>query len=326
MKILVTGGAGYVGSFVTETLIEQGHQPIVLDNLQQGHRKAIPPGAEFVSGDIRDTQVLNEIFQRSRIDAVMHLAGETVVEFSMTDPKRYFNNNIVGGINLLDNMLKYRVCKFVFSSSASTYGEPERSPIDENHPTVPINSYGETKLMFEKVLRWYGKAYGISNISFRYFCAAGAGQLLGEDHHPETHLIPNVMRAALDTDKPVDVFGNDYPTPDGSCIRDFVHVKDIARAHILAINKMNKPICGVYNLGNEKGYSVFEVINAVKKVTGINIPVKISTRRVGDPAILIASAAKARAELGWEQQFTRLEPIIESAWKWMKEHPGGYDA
>ena len=324
MNVLVTGGAGYVGSIITEELLKEGHRIIVLDNLQQGHRDAVPLGVEFMLADICDKETLEEVFRRFKVDAVMHMAAETVVEYSLTDPRRYFQNNVVGGINLLDTMLKHNVRKLIFSSSAAVYGDPQSSPIEEEHPKNPINAYGESKLMFEHILDWYGKAYGLKHICLRYFNAAGASENLGEGHHPETHLIPNVLKAALDGN-PVPVFGTDYPTKDGSCIRDYVHVIDIARAHILALEKLEGLSGRVYNLGNAKGYSVIEVIEAARRVTGVNIPVKPCPRRPGDPAVLVASSNRAKEELGWKPKFSNLEAIIESAWKWIRRHPNGYE-
>jgi len=324
MNILVTGGAGYVGSNVTEGLLKDGYGVIVLDNLQQGHRNAVCPEAKHILADIGDVQALDEIFSEYKVEAVMHMAAETVVEFSMTDPERYFQNNIVSGLNLLNAMLKNGVSKIIFSSSAAVYGEPKSPLIDESHPKAPINSYGESKLMFEHVLRWYGTAYGLKHISFRYFNAAGASELLGEDHRPETHLIPNMLRAALEGST-VSIFGTDYPTPDGSCLRDYVHVMDIARAHILALQKLEIHSGKVYNLGNGGGYSVLEVLEAAEKVTGMNIKRVLEPRRAGDPAVLVARSERARTELGWQPQYAEIEKIIESAWNWMKQHPGGYE-
>lgn len=324
MRVLVTGGAGYVGSIVTEHLLRQKHQVIVLDNLQQGHREAILSPAEFVSGDICNAEALEDILCRFEINAAMHMAAETVVEYSMTDPKRYFHNNLVGGTNLLNAMLKRGIDKVIYSSTAAVYGEPRSIPIDENHPETPINSYGESKLMFERILQWYGRAYGIRHISFRYFCAAGATELLGEDHRPETHLIPNVLKAALNGNNPVSVFGTDYPTKDGSCIRDYIHVSDIAQAHLLALEKIGHLSGNIYNLGNSNGYSVIEVIKTAEEVVGAKIPVSFCPRRLGDPATLVASSERAKRELGWKPQFSKLEDIIESAWRWLKDHPDGY--
>lgn len=324
MSVLVTGGAGYVGSVVAETLLKSGYEVIVLDNLQQGHREAVPHDARFIVGDIGDEDLLEAVFRRNRIEAVMHMAAETVVEYSMTDPRRYFHNNIIGGITLLDAMLKHGTNKIIFSSSASVYGEPHHVPIPEDHPKKPVNSYGETKFMFEKTLKWYGRAYGLKYISFRYFNAAGASDERGEDHEPETHLIPNILKAALMRDRPVEVYGTDYATKDGSCVRDYVHVGDIARAHMLGLQKIDSFSGHAYNLGNGDGYSVMQVIAAVAKVTGAKLFLKFRPRRTGDPAVLVASSEKARAELGWKPQNTDIHSIIESAWAWTKMHPTGY--
>jgi UDP-glucose 4-epimerase len=323
MNVLVTGGAGYIGSIVTEYLLKQGYKVTVLDKLQQGHKEAVLSPAEFVLGDICDAKILGHIFRNFKIDAVIHMAADTLVGQSMTDPKRYFHNNLVGGINLLNAMLEHGINKIIFSSTASVYGEPQNTPIDEDHPKVPINSYGQSKLMFETVLDWYRRAYGIECISFRYFCAAGATERLGEDHRPETHLIPNVLKAALNKDT-VSVFGTDYPTKDGSCIRDFIHVADVAKAHLLALEKTDRLNGKVYNLGNGEGYSVLEVIKVAEKIVGENIHVKFDPRRPGDPVTLIASSKRAAEELGWKPEFPDLESIVESAWRWLKDHPDGY--
>ena len=323
MNVLVTGGAGYVGSVVTDGLLRAGHRVLVVDNLQQGHRQAVPESADFVQADIADAGALDAAFGRMPIDAVMHMAGETVVEYSTTDPRRYFANNVVGGLNLLDVMLKHNVRRMVFSSSAAVYGEPLTAPIEEDHPRNPINSYGLTKLMFEQIMGWYGTAYGLRHVSFRYFNAAGATERLGEDHVPETHLIPNVLKAALGG-KAVSVFGTDYPTKDGSCVRDYVHVADIAAAHILALGKVDAIGSGAFNLGNGQGYSVLQVIEVASRVAGVRIPVTMRGRRSGDPAILVARSGRARSELGWSPQHPALEDIVASAWAWAWEHPRGY--
>lgn len=324
MAILVTGGAGYVGSIIAEKLLQQGYKVVILDNLQQGHREAVPPEAEFVLADICDGEALERVFHRFDIDAVMHLAAETVVEYSMTDPKRFFHHNILGGINVLDLMSPHDVHRFVFSSSAAVYGEPQAIPTEESHPKVPVNAYGESKLMFERILEWYGRAYGLKFISLRYFNAAGASLRLGEDHRPETHLIPNVLKVALGQASEVPILGTDYPTQDGSCVRDYVHVLDIATAHILALEKLDNLGGKVYNLGSGQGYSVNEVVEAARRVTGAEIPKKACPRRQGDPAVLVASSELAKSELGWEPKYPELESIIESAWKWMRAHPNGY--
>ena len=247
-----------------------------------------------------------------------------MVEYSITDPKRYFQNNVIGGINLLEAMLKHEVSKLIFSSSAAVYGEPETTPISEHHAKVPVNSYGESKLMFERILDWYGKAYGLKHISLRYFNAAGASERFGENHRPETHLIPNVLKAAWDKSSPVTIFGTDYSTEDGSCIRDYVHVIDIAQAHILALEKVVELSGKAYNLGNGEGYSVSEVVTTARKVTKADIPIRICPRRSGDPAVLVASSSRAKSELGWTPVFPDLERIIESSWKWIRQHPNGY--
>jgi len=325
MKVLVTGGAGYVGSVVSDGLLSQGHEVIILDNLQQGHKGAIHQQAEFVLADICDLEALEKVFQQFKIEAVMHMAAETVVEYSTTDPKRYFVNNVVGGINLLNTMLKHNVDKLIFSSSAAVYGEPQSYPIEEDHSKNPINSYGASKLMFEQILAWYESAYGLKHISMRYFNAAGSTEVLGEDHRPETHLIPNVLKAAMDRTNPVLIFGNDYPTKDGSCLRDYVHVMDIAKAHILALGRLDHLSGRAYNLGNEHGNTVLEVVQAASKIVGFDIPMKTCPRRSGDPAILVASSSRAKSELGWNPEFPKLESMLENAWKWMQKHPEGYE-
>lgn len=325
MTILVTGGAGYIGSVVTSEMLSKGYEVVVLDNLRQGHQAAIPPGAQFNFADICDAEALGELFQRFKISAVIHMAAETEVEYSMRDPMVHFQTNVLGGIRLLEAMIKSQCLKIIFSSTAAVYGEPQGMPITEEHPENPINVYGESKLMFERVLRWYGKAYGLEYVCLRYFNAAGASQYFGEDHRPETHLIPKVLKAALDRGQPVAVFGNDYPTRDGSCIRDYVHVLDISQAHLLALEKLESLASTVYNLGNGSGYSVLEVIGAAREVSGVDIPVEIGNRRLGDPSELVASSKRAKIELGWEPRFPGLNDIIESAWRWMLEHPNGYD-
>jgi UDP-glucose 4-epimerase len=323
MRVLVTGGAGYVGSAVSSELLRAGHEVTILDNLQQGHEQAVPRGAQLVLGDICRPTALGRLFRQLRIDAVMHMAAETVVEYSTTDPKRYFQTNVTGGANLLNVMLKHDIHRLVFSSTAAVYGEPQTIPIPEDHPKSPINAYGLSKLMFEQILDWYGRAYGLKHVSFRYFNAAGAAEGLGEDHRPETHLIPNVLKAALEK-KAVSVFGTDYPTADGSCVRDYVHVVDIARAHVLALERMDLLSGRVYNLGNQQGYSVKEVIHTAEEVTGMKIRVQAGPRRYGDPAVLVASSTLAGSELGWRPQYPSLKSIISSAWDWTSTHPHGY--
>lgn len=325
MKILVTGGAGYIGSICVEELLAREHEVLVIDNLQEGHRKAVAPEAIFYEGDFGDESLLNKIFSSYTIDVVIHFAAETTVEYSMTDPARYFSNNVIKGITLLNTMRKFGCNRFIFSSSAASFGEPKYIPIDESHPQKPINAYGESKLMFEKALSWYQKAYGIKFMAFRYFNAAGATEKLGEDHKHEGHLIPIVLQVALGKREDVSIFGEDYSTKDGTCIRDYIHVVDLARAHILGLEKLERYGCCLYNLGNGKGYTVNEVIETARQVTGHLIPAVPKPRRPGDPACLVASSQRICSELGWSPQYTDLHTIIESAWRWHREHPEGYD-
>jgi UDP-glucose 4-epimerase len=324
MDILVTGAAGYIGSIVTEQLLREGNRVIALDNLQQGHREAVAPEAVFIKADLGDPEALDEVFRRYPIEAVMHLAAETVVEYSMTDPGRFFRTNVVYGINLLDTMLKHNVNRLIFSSTAAIYGEPEAIPIKEEHPLRPVNAYGESKLMFEQILQWYGQAYGLKSISLRYFNAAGASEEYGYDHHPATLLIPVVLKVALGQSDYVSIYGTDYPTRDGTCIRDYIHVLDIASAHLLALKHLDSPGNKVYNLGNGEGYSVIEVIETARKVTGAKIPSRPYPRRAGDPVAVVASSALAKSELDWQPRYPDLESIIESAWQWQRKHPHGY--
>jgi UDP-glucose 4-epimerase len=308
---------------VAEELVDNGYHVVVLDNLQQGHRDAIPPQAEFVMADICDVDSLEHIFRTFDISVVVHLAADSVVGESIGEPGRFFMNNVASGIIMLNTMMKSGVRKFVFSSSASIYGDPETTPIAEDHPKRPVNPYGESKLMLEKILEWYGSAYGLAHVSLRYFNAAGATLLSGEAHRPETHLIPNILRAALDRSGSVPVFGTNYRTRDGSCVRDYIHVADIARAHLLALEKLDGLRGRAYNLGSGSGYSVLEVIETARRVTGIDIPVKLCDRRAGDPGELVAGSDLARAELNWRPRFA-LEIMIESAWQWVLQHPAGY--
>jgi UDP-glucose 4-epimerase len=323
--VFVTGGAGYIGSHVVKELLRQGHQPIVYDNLQTGHRKAVKD-ALFVEGDLADQERLKETFNSYPIDAVMHFAADSLVEESVKDPLKYFNNNVKNSLQLLEIVEENNIKKFVFSSSAAVYGEPEKIPITEEHPCIPTNPYGETKWVFEKVLQTFQDLGKLNYISLRYFNAAGAdpnGEL-GEDHFPETHLIPLILKAALNRDS-VSIYGTDYHTPDGTCIRDYIHVTDLAQAHILALNKLEqRGISGIYNLGNGNGYSVREVIEMARKVTGRKIVSIESSRRPGDPARLVASSEKIGKGLGWVPKYPDLETIVETAWKWHRNHPNGY--
>lgn len=324
MRILVTGGAGYIGSVVTEELLKDGHHVVVYDNLSKGHRRAVIDGAHFVAGDLHDDALLRTTLSEQQIDAVVHMAAFSLVGESCVKPEKYYNNNVVGSLTLLDAMVETGVKKIVFSSTAATYGEPESQPINETAPTAPTNPYGETKLTFEKALNWYDSAHGVRYASLRYFNAAGASENCGEDHDPESHLIPIALQVAAGKREKVEIFGDDYPTPDGTCIRDYIHVIDLARAHILALESLDKG-SRVFNLGcGGAGYSVREVIEAVREVTGKEVATSIGARRAGDPAVLIASSEKIKSELGWQPQYQDLKLIVESAWKWMQAHPDGY--
>ena len=324
--ILVTGGAGYIGSHVVKELLRQNHKPIVFDNLQTGHRKAIE-NALFVEGDLSDQERLAKVFQTNSVDAVMHFAADCLVGESVQNPLKYFNNNVTNGLNLIEIMEQFCVNQIVFSSSAAVYGEPEEIPISEGHPCAPTNPYGETKWIFEKALQAFCEAGKLNFISLRYFNAAGAdpeGEL-GEDHSRETHLIPLVIKAALDATS-VPIFGTDYETSDGTCIRDYIHVTDLARAHTLALRKLEQgKVSRIYNLGNGNGYSVREVIAIVRKVTGRNVATIDSPRRPGDPAQLVASSEKIREELGWIPTYPHLEMIVKTAYDWYRRHPEGYE-
>ncbi len=321
MKVLVTGGAGYIGSIVTEHLLNNGYDVTVFDNLERGHREALDPRATFIEGDLRHANVVHEAMARVKPDAVMHFAAYALVGESMQHPERYFENNLGGGMNLAAAMIRVGVPKLVFSSTCATYGTPSRVPIDEDMPQKPDNAYGESKLCFEKVMTWYAQRYGIRNVFLRYFNAAGATDRLGEDHEPETHLIPNVLRAALGRNPAVRIFGTDYPTPDGTCIRDYVHIEDLAAAHLLALHEN---IDGPYNLGYGTGASVRQVIESARRITGSEIPCEDAPRREGDPPALVAAGEKALKVLGWKPQFTELDAIIESAWRWIRQYPEGY--
>jgi UDP-glucose 4-epimerase len=323
MRVLIVGGAGYIGSVTAAEMLAAGHRVIVCDSLISGYAAAVSDQAELVVGDIRDQEMLAGIFASQRIDAVVYYGGFIVAGESMSQPGRYFANNIGGVICLLNTMLEYDVKRFVFSSSAAVYGEPETVPISEDAPIDPVNPYGESKAVVERLLRWYDSQCGLRHISLRYFNAAGATPTLGEDHRPETHLIPIVLQAALGQRELVPIYGTDYPTHDGTCIRDYIHVLDLARAHVLALDRL-KEGSAVYNLGNGQGFSNLEVIEAARRVSGQAIPVREELRRPGDPPALVASAEKARHELGWEPQFHTLEGIIETAWRWHREHPNGY--
>lgn len=328
MTILVLGGAGYIGSHTVKELCDAGENVVVVDCLATGHKEAVNKKARFYKGDIRDGAFLDEIFTKEKIDVVMHFCAFSLVGESVVDPIKYYDNNMGGAIMLLKKMHEHGLNKIVFSSTAAVYGEPERVPIMENDKTEPTNPYGETKLSMEKMFKWASKAYGINFVSLRYFNASGADQtgFIGEDHNPETHLIPLILQVPLGKRKFISIFGTDYPTPDGTCIRDYIHVTDLAQAHILAAKYLmagNKS--DIFNLGNGVGFSVKEVIETARKVTGHPIPAKEEGRRAGDPAQLIASSAKAREILGWKPEHDSLEEIIASAWKWHKNNPMGYE-
>lgn len=327
MSILVCGGAGYIGSHMVAELLENGQDVVILDNLEKGHRDALLGGKLYI-GDLRDKEILNKIFTENDIEAVIDFAAYSLVGESMTEPLKYFNNNVYGTISLLEAMKEHNVKYIVFSSTAATYGEPECVPILEDSKTIPTNAYGESKLLVEKILNWCDKAYGIKYTTLRYFNAAGAhiNGKIGEDHSPETHLIPLILNVALGKRDEILIFGDDYDTKDGSCIRDYIHVSDLASAHSLALKRlMNGGESRIYNLGNGTGFSVKEMIDIARKVTGHEIPAKVAPRRAGDPAILIASSEKAMRELNWKPKFNSVETIIETAWNWHKNHPNGYE-
>ncbi len=323
MKVLVTGGAGYIGSVIVEYLIAQGHNPIVLDNLSKGHAAAVSPEAILVEGELSDRRRLVETLDRHGIEAVIHMAGSSLAAESVVQPHLYFTNNVGGGIALLDAMLAAGVKRLVFSSTAAVYGAPPTMPINEETAAVPANPYGESKLAFERLLRWYEEAHQLNYVSLRYFNAAGASDRFGEDHQPETHLIPNVLRVAAGKAGHVDVYGEDYDTPDGTCVRDYIHVVDLAAAHILALGVTEKR-SDVYNLGYGSGYSVAEVVEMARQVTGRWISTEAAPRRPGDPPVLIASPDKIMRDLGWQPRQSELDRIIESAWRWHLNHPHGY--
>lgn len=325
MHILVVGGAGYIGSVTVDQLVEAGHDVTVLDSLVAGHREALNPATEFVQADVRGEEDLNRLFAAHNFHAVIHYGGYIVAPESVRQPGRYFANNIGGTIALLNAMVTYGVSRLVFSSSAAVYGEPETVPILEEHPMRPINPYGETKAAVERMAPWYEREFGLHTVSLRYFNAAGATVRLGEDHCPETHLIPNVLQVALGRRPAISLFGDDYPTRDGTCVRDYIHVSDLAAAHLLALEK-SEEASAVYNLGNGRGFTNREVIEAARRVTGEPIAVTREARRPGDPAELVASQDKIRAELGWRPRYTEIEEIIETAWRWHREYPKGYGA
>lgn len=327
MAILVCGGAGYIGSHMVAYLLEKGKDVVVLDNLQKGHKEAVLCG-KFYKGDLRDRAVLDKVFTENNIEAVIDFAADSLVGESVSEPIKYFENNVGGTLSLLGAMKDYGVKNIVFSSTAATYGEPENIPILENDKTFPTNPYGESKLAVEKILKWCDNAYGIKYTALRYFNAAGAhvSGKIGEHHNPETHLIPIILQVALGQRDKIMIFGDDYKTEDGTCIRDYIHVYDLASAHLLALERlMSGGESAVYNLGNGKGFSVKEVVEVARKVTGKEIKAEVAPRRAGDPAVLVASSEKAKKELNWRPEFDSLKTIIETAWNWHKNHPNGYE-
>ena len=325
-NILIVGGAGYIGSYMCKYLAKNGYNPIVLDNLVYGHRQAVKWGP-FIAGQMADTKLLDQIFKEHPIAAVMHFAAFCYVGESVDDPGKYYQNNVAATITLLEEMLKKNIKNFIFSSSCAVYGEPVEIPITEQHPYNPINPYGRSKLMVEQILQDFRAAYGLEYVALRYFNAAGAdpeGEI-GEEHNPETHLIPLVLKTALGQRETINIFGDDYATKDGTCIRDYIHIDDLAQAHLLALDRLlNGLPGGQYNLGNGDGHSVKEVIEVARKITSKQIPAKIVQRRPGDPAVLIGSSEKAFKELGWKPQFADLNAIVETAWQWHKTHPDGF--
>jgi UDP-glucose 4-epimerase len=326
MKVLVTGGAGYIGSVVTEELLNDGHEAIVYDSLIKGHRTAVDARAKFIEGELKDGDDVRRALRENQIEAVIHMAAHSLVGESVEQPAKYFENNVVAGLKLIDAMRDCGVKKLVFSSTAATYGEPEKQPIEETDPTQPTNPYGESKLAFERALRWYENAYGLHFASLRYFNAAGASKQFGEQHDPETHLIPLVLQAANGSRADVQIFGDDYSTRDGTCVRDYIHVIDLARAHILALDILGER-SAIYNLGcGGDGYTVKEVIETAREITGREIATRTVKRRAGDPAVLIASSDKIKHELGWSPKFQDLKLIVQSAWDWLQAHPNGYGA
>ncbi|WP_139892033.1 UDP-glucose 4-epimerase GalE [Bacillus sp. D386] len=327
MSTLVLGGAGYIGSHAVYQLLDEGYDTVVVDNLQTGHKGAIHPKARFYQGDIRDKDFLREVFTKEKVDAVLHFAAYSLVGESMEKPLEYFRNNVYGTQVLLEVMNEFNVKHIVFSSTAATYGEQEQTPITEEMQTNPTNAYGETKLTMEKLMKWCDTAYGMNYVSLRYFNVAGARSTgeIGEDHHPETHLIPVVLQVALGQRESISIFGDDYPTEDGTCIRDYIHVEDLIDAHILALKYLqNGGESNIFNLGSSNGFSVKEIVEAARAVTGHELPAKIAPKRSGDPSTLIASSEKAGRILGWRPKRTSIQNIITDAWKWHQAHPNGY--
>lgn len=321
MKILVTGGAGYIGSVTSKHLLDAGHSVVVFDNLELGHREAIDPRATLIEGDLRDLDAIQSAMGTVKPDAVMHFAAYALVGESSQNPGKYFRNNDLGGLNLADAMVTHGVKRIVFSSTCATYGQPEQMPITEDTVQRPTNPYGQSKFIFEQMLGWYGKIHGIQPVFLRYFNACGAEGALGEDHAIETHIIPNVLKVALGQAPEVKVFGDDYQTPDGTCVRDYIHVSDLAQAHLLAVTS---DYVGALNLGTGHGFSVKQIVEAARRVTGHAIPAVVAPRRAGDPDELVSDPTRAEQVLGWKAQYLEPEAVIETAWKWHQAHPHGY--
>jgi UDP-glucose 4-epimerase len=323
-RILVTGGAGYIGSVVTSQLLAKGYDVVVCDNLSHGSKKAVPAGAKLIVADIADRAALDRIFQEQHIDAVMHFAAFIEAGESMQAPEKYFRNNTVNSLTLLEAMLAHKVQRLVFSSTAALYGTPDRTPIEETDPLRPTNAYGESKLLVEQMLAWFHRIHSLRYACLRYFNAAGAAGELGEDHVPESHLIPITLQVALGKRDYVSIFGSDYPTPDGTCVRDYIHVSDLASAHILVLDALRNTGKLIYNLGTGRGFSVREVVETVRRVTGHPIPAREVARRPGDPAVLVAGSENIKRDLHWQPEFPELESIVRSAWGWRRKHPNGY--
>ncbi len=324
MRILVTGGAGYIGSTVAAQLLELGHRVVIIDDLRRGRRGAVPPGAELIVGNVGDAECFKRASAGGGIDAVMHFAALSEVGESMRIPEAYFSNNTANTLRLIEAMLAHGVSKLVFSSTAAVYGMPEKSPIEETAAMLPTNPYGESKRMVEQMLAWFHQIHGLRYASLRYFNVAGGNPNRGEDHRPESHSIPRVLQVALGQYDRIKIFGDDYPTPDGTCIRDYIHVSDLGQAHVLALGALEGRGQSIYNLGNGKGFSVKEVVETARRVTGHAIPAEVEARRPGDPPVLVASSEKIGRELGWAPQHAALEDIVESAWQWHRAHPHGY--
>jgi len=325
-RVLVTGGAGYIGGVVVAQLLQRAYDVVVLDDLSNGCRAAVPEGARLAVGDVGDRAALDRLFREYSFDAVMHFAAFIEAGESMKFPAKYFRNNTANALTLLDAVTTHKIPRFVFSSTAALYGTPERTPIEETDTLRPTNTYGETKLLVERMLEWFNRIHGLRYACLRYFNAAGAAGAQGEDHHPESHLIPLTLQVALGQRKELSIYGTDYPTADGTCVRDYVHVSDLASAHVLVLQALKEKDKLIYNLGNGHGFSVREVIETARRVTGQAIPALETQRRPGDPAVLVASAEKIKKELGWQPEYASLEAIVRSAWDWRRAHPAGYSS